>query len=267
MKIDDSGSNPNNYAIGARAPDFAQAYTITATGPAPLATKTFSVPLSASYKDDPNFQDIAVVITVVSAEVTYIYHRTAATSLGAHFKVDTHANDVRVGPPLVGWWQLCLSRLNGSGNLHSNGKLINGGKLFQHNKCPTHRGGSRTLDASVMWQVLRGKLTKRKVELNFGTHEPVDVMTLKLVAKVISTFDRKLCPIGTSATITLIQDRRQLKNGNSMDFAQVFPAGGKCLGQRQGWSNADNPNNNPPVGGLRGGQHAQVNIDERSANS
>jgi hypothetical protein len=52
-----------------------------------------------------------------------------------------------------------------------------------------------------------------------------------------------------------------------MDFAEVNPDGNKCLGQTQGWSNADNPNNDPPVGGLRGGQHAQVNIDPYSANS
>ena len=45
-----------------------------------------------------------------------------------------------------------------------------------------------------------------------------------------------------------------------------MPAGAACPGQAQGWSNADNPNNEPPRGGLRGGQYAQVDIVEHSAN-
>jgi hypothetical protein len=184
-----------------------------------------------------------------------------------HFKVDTHANDVRVGHPLHDWRQLCLSKLNGSGNLHSNHQLINGGKLFQANHCPSRRGGPRDLDASVMWQVTSGTLTTTKVELNFGTHEPWERKTLKLKAKVFSTFNRSLCPVGWTAVITLIDDRRRLTNGWQMDYAEVDPDGNLCLGQHQGWSNADNPNNGPPHGGLGGGQHAQVNIDPYSANS
>ncbi len=163
--------------------------------------------------------------------------------------------------------ELCLSKLNGSGNLHSNHKLINGGKLFQENYCPSRRGGPRDLDASVMWQVDKGTISTQKVELNFGTHEPWEVKTLRLRARMFSTFDRKLCPVGWKSTIILVEDRRRLTNGWQMDEAHVDPDGSKCLGQNQGWSNADNPDNDPPRGGLGGGQHAQVNIDPYSANS
>jgi hypothetical protein len=52
-----------------------------------------------------------------------------------------------------------------------------------------------------------------------------------------------------------------------MDTAEVDPDGAKCLGQHQGWSNADDAKKDPVRGGLRGGQHAQVNIDPYSANS
>ena len=118
-----------------------------------------------------------------------------------------------------------------------------------------------------MWQVTRGTITTQKVELNFGTHEPWERKTLTLRAKVFSTFDRKLCPVGWKATITLVEDRRRLGNGWQMDNAHIDPDGSNCPGQAQGWSNADNPNNDPPHGGLGGGQHAQVNIDPYSANS
>src|SRR3990172_2144563 len=81
------------------------------------------------------------------------------------------ANDVRIapdGPPLTGWFQLCLSRLNGSGRLLSTGLLQNGGKLFQYIKCPRRPGGPQVDDHSVFWQVIRGRSAKRTVRLNFG---------------------------------------------------------------------------------------------------
>jgi hypothetical protein len=269
IKVDESTSSPNNYQIAAYAPDFAQAFNYQAQGPAavPLQSKSYNVTIGQGYATDPNYDNIVIRISFVSATVDYTYHRGTPPARGVHFKVDTHANDVRVGHPLHDWRQLCLSKLNGSGNLHSNHQLINGGKLFQANHCPSRRGGPRDLDASVMWQVTSGTLTTTKVELNFGTHEPWERKTLKLKAKVFSTFNRSLCPVGWTAVITLIDDRRRLTNGWQMDYAEVDPDGNLCLGQHQGWSNADNPNNGPPHGGLGGGQHAQVNIDPYSANS
>ena len=235
IKVDESTAAPNGYSLGAFAPDFKQAFRYTAQGPAavPLQSKTFSYTLGQGYASDPNYDDIAITIGFVSSSVTYTYHRGVPAARGVHFKVDTHANDVRVGHPLVGWWQLCLSKLNGSGNLHSNHKLINGGKLFQENHCPTHRGGPRDLDASVMWQVTRGTITTKKVELNFGTHEPWEMKTLTLRAKVFSTFDRKLCPVGWKATIILVEDRRRLGNGWQMDNAHIDPTAASARVRRR----------------------------------
>ncbi len=210
-------------------------------------TKTIDIVGSSYYNEGPSF--------------TFRYS-VAPASLGVRFKVDTKANDVRVGPPLVGWWQLCLSRLGGSGSLQSDGSLVSGGKLFQFNKCPKRRGGPRTFDASVMWQVISGKVTSKAVKLNFGTHEQTRRITARLVAEVVQTYDRKDCPLGTRAVITLRDDPRRLGNGEIRDTAEVNPAGSKC--SHQGWSNADNPNNAPPRGGLGGGQHAQVELSDRS---
>ena len=74
IKVDNQEpNNPNSYAIGARAPDFAQALNITA--PATMqAAKTFAVPFSASYAAT-SIKDVSVVIGLLSAEVTYTYHR------------------------------------------------------------------------------------------------------------------------------------------------------------------------------------------------
>jgi hypothetical protein len=60
--------------MSARAPDFARALSINYPNPA-QAEQTFTFPISAGHKD---FKDIVIVISVVSAEVIYTYHRTGA---------------------------------------------------------------------------------------------------------------------------------------------------------------------------------------------
>ena len=57
--------------MGARAPDFVGSVSANYPNPA-SASKTFSVPLSAGYKD---FKEIVIIVGVVSAEVTYVYRR------------------------------------------------------------------------------------------------------------------------------------------------------------------------------------------------
>ena len=161
LKVDEAGSSPNNFQIGAFAPDFAQAFSFTATGPAPLMTKTYSVPLGAGYATDPNYDNLVVTIGFVSASVSYTYHRGVPPARGVHFKVDTHANDVRVGHPLVGWWQLCLSRLNGSGNLHIGPQADQRREAVPVQPVPLTERRYRDFDASVMWQVISGKFTTR----------------------------------------------------------------------------------------------------------
>ncbi|HEX9708377.1 MAG TPA: hypothetical protein VGB42_00135 [Candidatus Thermoplasmatota archaeon] len=62
---------PLNFSMGASAPDFNQALTISYPDSA-QAEKTFTVPISAGYKD---FKDIVIVIGIVSAQVVYTYNR------------------------------------------------------------------------------------------------------------------------------------------------------------------------------------------------
>lgn len=65
--------------MGARAPDFVGSVSANYPNPA-SASKTFSVPLSAGYKD---FKEIVIIVGVVSAEVTYVYRRVGAAPSGA----------------------------------------------------------------------------------------------------------------------------------------------------------------------------------------
>jgi hypothetical protein len=67
-------SQPLLVQMSARAPDFRQDLSINYPSPA-QAAKTYTMPLSAGYKD---FKDLVVIVSVVSAEVTYTYHRVGA---------------------------------------------------------------------------------------------------------------------------------------------------------------------------------------------
>ena len=60
--------------MGARAPDFVQALSINYPNPA-SASKTYTVPLAEDQKD---FKDVVMIVSVVSAEITYTYHRSGA---------------------------------------------------------------------------------------------------------------------------------------------------------------------------------------------
>ena len=60
--------------MGARAPDFVGRVSVNYPNPT-SASKTFTVPLSAGYKD---FKDIAVIVGFGSAEITFTYHRAGS---------------------------------------------------------------------------------------------------------------------------------------------------------------------------------------------
>jgi hypothetical protein len=183
-----------------------------------------------------------------------------------HFKVDTHARNVRGKDPPLKWFQLGVSRLNGGGYIEPNG-LVSGErpiKLFQYIKSPSRPHRPFTVDGSVQWRILGGQVVSKDVRLNFGDRSLTRVyrLTLDAVASQSVLFDR--CPLGTRARIILLDDARRLKNGETRDRAEVRPIGSNCPGPTQGWSNKDGPNFEPPRGGLRQGQHAQVDIRERS---
>jgi hypothetical protein len=62
---------PILFQMGVRAPDFAQAFDLHYPNPA-SGSKTFKIPISASYKDA---KDLFVIVSFVSAEVVYHYRR------------------------------------------------------------------------------------------------------------------------------------------------------------------------------------------------
>lgn len=69
-----SNVNPEQpilFQMGVRAPDFAQAFSIHYPNPA-SGSKTFKIPISASY----SAKELTIIISFVSAEVTYVYRRT-----------------------------------------------------------------------------------------------------------------------------------------------------------------------------------------------
>ena len=59
---------------GARAPDFVGRVSVNYPNPT-SASKTFSVPLSAGYKE---FKDIVVIVGFGVAEITFTYHRAGS---------------------------------------------------------------------------------------------------------------------------------------------------------------------------------------------
>jgi hypothetical protein len=65
---------PILFQIGARAPDFKQIVDVHYPNPAG-ASKTFSIPVSAGWKDAKTVKELIVIIDVVSAEVIYHYRR------------------------------------------------------------------------------------------------------------------------------------------------------------------------------------------------
>jgi cell wall-associated NlpC family hydrolase len=73
---------PLGIQMTVRAYDFAQPYSIHYPEQA-AGSHTFTIPISASYND---YKDLFIIVSVVSAEITYTYHRVAqsvATSRAA----------------------------------------------------------------------------------------------------------------------------------------------------------------------------------------
>jgi hypothetical protein len=219
----------------------------------------------------PDAREIAVRGTTqfgtsFTSTLTYQGGGTEPRARLIHFKVDTHARNVRSVSPRLQWFQLGVSRLNGSGYIEPDGtvSLERPIKLFQFIKSPRRPRGPFVVDGSVQWRILGGQVVSRDRRLNFGDRSLTRVYTLTLdaVASQSVLFDR--CPLGTRARITLVDDARRLRNGDTKDRAEVIPIGSGCPGPTQGWTNNDCPNCDPRRGGIGQGQHAQVNIRERS---
>jgi hypothetical protein len=68
-------SQPLSDQMTALAPDFRQDLQTNYPNPA-SAAKTYSVPFSKSYKDDPNAKVIKLYVGFAHATVTFTYRRT-----------------------------------------------------------------------------------------------------------------------------------------------------------------------------------------------
>lgn len=162
------------------------------------------------------------------------------------FSFKTYANDVRVGPPLVGAWQLGVSRMDGSGVISADGKLVSGGSVsntFRPNRYTWH-----PYPGTFAYRVTGGTVTLT----------PVPRLVLDVVlTRASSPAPKFTCRSGMRGTITLVDNDAKLANGQSADTATVqVPA----CGHSQGWGNIDDPNTQPPRGGPGGGKWAVVEI-------
>jgi hypothetical protein len=165
---------------------------------------------------------------------------------GWRFSVSTYANDVRVAPPLVAWHQLCLSKLEGDGELSADGSSITG-TFTQSVKCPSRPGGPRNKDVSIKHRIINGRLTVTRTS---------EGLVRRLVGEIrVTSAERPdLCPVRAVGVLTLRDDPRRLDNGETSDFASTrWPEGVRC--PEQGWDNRDAPAAQPPRGGPPDGGH------------
>jgi hypothetical protein len=175
------------------------------------------------------------------------------------FTFKAYANNVRVGPPLVGRWQLGVARVSGSGTIDGTGKLVSGGTIRDTD---TPNSFTQPRKSAAIWaRVLYGKkLTIR------GSYTK-----LELVVQVRVSATPESCSVGTRGLLTLVNDNRAMANGQTGDtVGTLYPLKGgvmtapdrgrSCRTHHQGWSNQDNPNTQPTRGGPGGGQWADVKI-------
>jgi Mg-chelatase subunit ChlD len=175
------------------------------------------------------------------------------------FTFKAYANNVRVGPPLVGRFQLGVARVAGSGTIDGTGKLISGGTIRDTDT--PNRFTQPKRGAAIWARVVYGK--KLTITPNYTR--------LELVVQVNVSATPDSCAVGTRGLLVLVNDNRTMANGQTRDsVVSIYPqAGGvmiapdkgrSCRGHHQGWSNQDNPNTDPTRGGPGGGQWADVKI-------
>jgi hypothetical protein len=179
------------------------------------------------------------------------------------FSFSAYANNVRVGPPLVGRFQLGYSQIRGSGSVDGTGRLTFGGTIRDvhwPNAATFPRPPSQyhySISTKVVWAT----------RLTIGAYTRLE---LQLV--VTSTGHPESCRTGTRGVLILTDDDRKLTNGETADSVVIhFPrAGGpliapdgqaSCRTHNEGYDNHDDPNTQPPYGGPpKGGEWATVNI-------
>ncbi|MGZ4400313.1 MAG: vWA domain-containing protein [Gaiellaceae bacterium] len=200
------------------------------------------------------------LIQVIEALITKAVQTKPSSKIKSiSFTFTAYANNVRVGPPLVGRFQLGVARVSGSGTIDGTGRLVKGGTIRDTD---TPNRFTRPPRGAAIWaRVVYGK----KVTIS------PDYTKLELVVQVNVSATPESCVVGTRGLVTLVNDDRAMANSQSSDtVVTIYPqAGGvltapdrgrSCRTHHQGWSNADNPNTDPTRGGPGGGQWADVKI-------
>lgn len=165
------------------------------------------------------------------------------------FSFSTYANNVRVGPPLVGRFQLGYSQIRGSGALDGTGKVISGGTVRDVH-WPNAATYPRPKSQYAIW-----------VRVLAGTRLVIGPYTkLELLVAVTATGHPESCRVGTRGVLIVTDDDRKLTNGQTRDSVVIhFPraggpmtapdGGASCRTHNEGYDNHDNPNTQPPFGG------------------
>lgn len=153
----------------------------------------------------------------------------------------TYANDVRVVPPLVGDWQLGVSRSNGRG-VGFNGSI--------RDTFDPHRQKYSPVSMSARVTGYRYRQAAHGVST-----------TLILGLEIEST-DAPRCAAGDTGKLKLVDSTLTLDNGESADTVSMSWAHDRCPSFVQGWSNADGGEKTRPAHGgpPNGGQWAVVRI-------
>lgn len=188
-----------------------------------------------------------MIVVLLAGEVPSA--ATQARSGGAlpdgpiEFRFSAHANNVRVLPPLVGEWQLGVSRLSGRGEIRDG--AVTG--TFTDTDDLTR--GTRSLTATI----------------EDGTFVEVGgTRRLTLTVRITrSSHPADECAPGLTGLLELQDSPDPLPgNGQPNDFVRLTGWSGDCRTHVHGWNNEDpGPRTNPPTGGPpSGGQWADVEI-------
>ena len=199
---------------------------------------------------------IAVIEALIRGAV-----KDTGTIRSISFSFRTYANNVRVGPPLVGRFQLGTSQIRGSGRLDVTGKVIAGGVIRDEHR-PNAATYPRPKSRYAIWARVVG-----------GTRLYIGSYTrLELSIVVTATGHPESCVVGTRGTLVLTDDERKLPNGHTADTVGIaFPraggpttapdGGASCRTHNEGYTNQNDPNTDPPFGGPPdGGQWARVTL-------
>lgn len=178
------------------------------------------------------------------------------------FNFSGYGNPQRPFPGYQGRFQLGPVWISGGGVIRAkDGKLLRGGYI-------SHRDdllAGRSRNHRTKWRVVRG----------LGVDSENGVTVLKLLVRITTSNYPRICPVGTQGVLSLTNDNSRMKNQQTRDSIQTqmpnpsstAPDGGAaCRTHTHGMNNVSYNWTDPPRGGPRGGNRADVNIKVEAAN-